>query len=184
MARTLVASTLLDTSGASGACRVGKALLMHPRTAPTGDAPRRRADVLGIRPELAAAHARLVETIWAGRVSPVTLELCRLRMAMLLGSAAALAERTDAATRAGLTEDRIARLPQWPTDPSFSDEERTCIGFVESFLIDHDQISDDDVRSLTDALTAEGVVTFTTALVVWDNQHRLDNALHVAAGQG
>ena len=137
--------------------------------------------MLGRRPELAAAHARLLATIWAGPVSPVTLELCRLRMATLLGSAAALSERSPAARDAGLTEERIGRLPRWPSDPSFSTEERACIGFVELFLIDHDQISDDDVHELTELLTPEGVVTFTTALIAWDNQHRLDNAMHVAA---
>jgi alkylhydroperoxidase family enzyme len=145
---------------------------------------RRRAAVLGARPELAAAHERLMSTIWAGRVSPVTLELCRLRMATLLASEAALTERTPAAIEAGLTEERIALLSRWPTDPSFSPEERTCIGFVELFVIDHSQISDDDVHALTEQLTPEGVVTFTTALITWDNQHRLDNALHVAAAPG
>ena len=157
---------------------------MDPSASASGAVARRREDVLGVRPELAAAHQRLLATIWAGSVSPVTLELCRLRMATLLTSAAALAERTEVAMAAGLTEDRIGRLAQWPTDPSFSEQERTCISFVESFLIDHDQISDEDVRALTDVLAPEGVVTFTTALVVWDNQHRFDNALHVAVGRG
>ena len=153
--------------------------------APTGSsAARRRAEVLGIRPELAAAHERLLATIWAGCVSPVTLELCRLRMATLLASTAALTERTPAALAAGLTEERIARLPHWPTDPAFSPEERSCIDFVERFLLDHGQISDDDVRALTEVLGAQGVVTFTTALIAWDNQHRLDNALHVGDGAG
>ena len=162
----------------------------HGKTAPvnsgaTGDdVVRRRDAVLGLRPELAAAHGRLLATIWAGPVSPVTLELCRLRMATLLASTAALSERSPAATAAGLTEERIGLLPRWPTDPSFSTEERVCIGFAEQFVLDHGQISDGDVRELTELLTPEGVVTFTTALIAWDNQHRLDNALHVAAGQG
>jgi hypothetical protein len=151
---------------------------------PDDDVTRRRAEVLGQRPELAAAHERLLATIWAGPVSPVTLELCRLRMATLLSSTAALAERSPAAVAAGLTEERIGRLPLWSSDPSFSAEERACIGFVEQFLIDHSQISDGDVRELTELLTAAGVVTFTTALIAWDNQHRLDNALHVAPARG
>jgi alkylhydroperoxidase family enzyme len=151
---------------------------------PADEVGRRRAAVLGMRPELAAAHERLLATIWAGSVSPVTLELCRLRMATLLASEAALAERSPAARDAGLTEERIRRLPQWPSDPSFSAEERACIGFVELFVIDHGQISDDDVHGLADLLTAEGVVTFTTALIAWDNQHRLDNALRVADAPG
>lgn len=145
---------------------------------------RSRAEVLGVLPELAAAHQRLLTTIWAGPVNPVTLELCRLRMATLLSSTAALSERTREAADAGLTEERIGRLAQWPADPSFSHEERVCVGFVEQFVIDHDQISDDDVRTLTQLLGPEGVVTFTTALIAWDNQHRLDNALHVATTPG
>jgi alkylhydroperoxidase family enzyme len=143
-----------------------------------------RAAVLGARPELAAAHQRLLATIWAGPVSPVTLELCRLRMATLLASAAALVERTPAATRAGLTEERIERLPRWPSDPSFSPEERMCIRFAEQFVIDHREISDADVAELNGVLGPEGVVTFTTALIAWDNQHRLDNALHVEPARG
>ena len=148
------------------------------------DSARGRDAVLRLRPELADAHERLVATIWAGPVSPVTLELCRLRMATLLDSAAALSERSPAAIEAGLTEERIGRLSRWTSDHSFSAEERACIGFVETFLIDHHAITDDDVRELTELLTPAGVVTFTTALIAWDNQHRFDNALHVAAGQG
>ena len=86
---------------------------------------------------------------------------------------------------AGLTEERIGRLSRWPSDPSFSAEERACIGFVEQFLIDHNGITEHDVRELTELLTPAGAVTFTTALIAWDNQHRFDNALlHVSAGQG
>jgi alkylhydroperoxidase family enzyme len=143
-----------------------------------------RADVLQARPELAAAHERLLATIWAGPVSPVTLELCRLRMATLLTSRAALAERSAAAIAAGLTEERIGLLPRWPSDPSFSAEERVCIGFAEQFVIDHNEISDDDVAELNGVLGPEGVVTFTTALVAWDTQHRLDNALHTEPVRG
>jgi alkylhydroperoxidase family enzyme len=144
-----------------------------------------RDEVLGLRPELAAEHARLLEAIWSGPVSPVTLELCRLRMATLLRCAPALAERSPAALAAGLDEERIARLPAWPTDPGTTDEERACIGFAEQYVIDHHGVTDEQVATLVDLLGDEGVVTFTTALVVWENQHRFDNALGVAqAGRG
>src|SRR3954451_1529353 len=125
----------------------GKTAVVDTRVAGLDDA-RRRDVVLRLRPELADAHERLLATIWAGPVSPVTLELCRLRMATLLASAAALSERSPAAVQGGLTEDRIGRLPRWTSDPSFSAEERACIGFVEQFLIDHDEIADEDLREL------------------------------------
>ena len=143
-----------------------------------------RADVLALRPELAADHARLLETLWSGSVSPVTLELCRLRMASLLRSPAALRERTPAALAAGLDEDRIERLPVWPTDPSFSGEERACLALAEKWVIDQHAVSDDELAAVVDALGAEGTVTFTTALAVWDGQHRFDKALGVARATG
>ncbi len=158
---------------------------MDSTAAATGPSPTgTRAEVLGARPELAAAHERLMDTLWAGSVSPVTLELCRLRMATLLGSQVALTERTPAALAAGLTEERIGRLSLWATDPSFTAEERACIAFAEQFVLDHDHISADDVHQLTELLTPEGVVTFTTALITWENQHRFDNALRIAAAEG
>lgn len=144
-----------------------------------------REDLLSLRPELAAEHDRLAGVLWSGPVSPVTLELCRIRMATLLRCRPALEERTPAATSAGLGEDRIARLPAWPTDPDFTHEERVCIGFAEQYVIDHHGVSDDQVATLVEVLGQEGVVAFTTALVVWECQHRFDNALGVTrAGRG
>jgi alkylhydroperoxidase family enzyme len=145
---------------------------------PTDDAV--RDDVLGLRPELAAQVRRLHDEIWDGSVSPVTLELCRLRMATLRRSTAALAERTDAARAAGCDDARITALPSWPTDPGFSDEERACIAFAEKWVIDPHSITDDEAAAVVAAIGAEGMVTFTTALGVWDGQHRFDNALGIA----
>jgi alkylhydroperoxidase family enzyme len=139
-----------------------------------------RADALGLRPELAAKHLRLLDAIWAGPVSPVILELCRLRMATLLRCAPALAERSAAATAAGLTEDHIARLPSWPHDPAFSDAERACLEFAEKFVIDHHSITDEDTAAVVAAVGEPGAVALATALGVWECQHRLDKALGVS----
>lgn len=138
----------------------------------------RRRDVLALRPELAAAHDALLDTIWE-QVDPVLLELCRLRMAKLMGAATAQAERSPQALAAGLTEDLVERLPRWPEDPAFTDAHRAAMAFAEQLVIDHHGTTDDQVAALTAALGAEGVVALTTALGVWDNQHRLDLALGV-----
>ena len=143
-----------------------------------------RRAVLGLRPELAHRVAQLHEAIWSGPVSPVTLELCRLRMATLLGSSAALAERSPAAVAAGLDESKIAALASWPSDPAFATEERACLALAEQWVLDAQAVTDDEVRAVTDALGSEGAVVFTTALGVWDGQHRLDNALGVIRAGG
>lgn len=139
-----------------------------------------RAAVLALRPDLATEHARLLDAIWQ-HADPVLLELCRLRMAKLMGAAAALAERSPEAVAAGLDDHLVDRLPAWPTDPTFTDAHRTALAFTEQFVVDHHGITDDHVSALHSALGPEGVVVLTTALGVWDNQHRLDNALGVVA---
>lgn len=139
-----------------------------------------RRDVLGLRPELAVEHHRLLDAIW-DRSDPLLLELCRLRMATLMGAVAARAERSPEAVEAGLTEDLVDRLPGWPTDPAFTAARRAALGFTEQWVIDHHGITDDQVRAVATELGPEGAVVLTTALGVWDSQHRLDITLGVVA---
>lgn len=138
--------------------------------------PADRATILRLRPELADAHDRLIEAVWNSPVPAETLELCRLRMAQLLSSERAMAERTESANVAA---DKLAHLPQWPSDPEFCDDERSCLAFTELFVIDHHAITDEQAGAVRGALGDAGFVAFTTALAVWENQHRLDNALGV-----
>lgn len=140
------------------------------------DRPGDRGDVLALRPELAAAHERLLDAVWAAPVPAATLELCRLRMAQLLDCRPALAERAPGAP---LAPERIERLSRWATDPSFDDAERACLAFAELFVVDHHAITDEQAGAVRDALGEPGFVAFTTALAVWENQHRLDIALEV-----
>ena len=142
------------------------------------DRPAERAEVLELRPELAEAHAALLEAVWAGPVPASTLELCRLRMAQLLDARRALTERSPQA--AGLDEACVAGLNRWASDASFDDAERACLAFTELFVVDHHAISDAQAAAVVAALGEPGFVALTTALAVWENQHRLDIALGVS----
>lgn len=142
--------------------------------------PGARADregLLGLRPELAAAHDALHAAVWSSGVPVETLELCRLRMAQLLDARRALAERTPAA--AALTEERIAALGRWTSAECFTDDERACLAFADGFVLDHHGITDELAATVVAALGEAGFVAFTTALSVWENQHRFDIALGV-----
>ena len=69
----------------------------------------------GLLPEAYARHQALVDNIWKpGLIDPVVLELCRLRVAQIVRSPRDLVSRTPAAAAAGLDEDKISRLAQWP----------------------------------------------------------------------
>jgi alkylhydroperoxidase family enzyme len=139
-----------------------------------------REQLLELRPPLAKAHNQLVESIWDSGVPAPLLELCRLRMAQILRCAPALAQRYDAPRLAGLRELKIEKLSQWPTDLLFDETERACIEFAELFVIDQHAITDAQTESVRRLLGDAGIVAFTTALGVWENQHRFDNALAVA----
>ena len=139
-----------------------------------------RTQLLSLRPELATDHGRLLDALW-DRLDPLLLELCRLRMAKLLGAPVALAERSPRGVAAGLTEELVDRLPGWPHDPAFTEAQRSALAFTEQFVVDHHGVTDDQVAALESSLGREGVVVLTTALGVWDNQHRFDNALGVVA---
>ncbi len=69
-------------------------------------------------------------------MDPVVLELCRLRVAQLVGCDGELAVRSRPAVDGRLAEDAVAELASWPTAARFDDTTRACLGFTEQFVID------------------------------------------------
>ena len=76
------------------------------------------------------------------------------------------------ALAAGLTEQKIEALPDYPTSPLFSERERLAIGFAELFAIQSSSIGDDDVARVQEALGAEQFIYFVKALSVIDQLQR------------
>ncbi len=125
--------------------------------------------VFGLRPDLYADYRRFAALFWTkGLVDPVLLELCRLRIAQLLRCSTTLGTRQATARAAGLTEEKIAALPRWPSDPQFSALERAGLAFAEKFVMDPHAITDDDAAAVTTYLSANEMVAFTEALALFD----------------
>ena len=123
--------------------------------------------------ELRALYAAL----WDVGVDPVTLELCRLRMATLIGSTADLSMRQPEAVAAGLTEELVAALPAWPTAEEFTPAQRCALGFAEQFVIDAHGFTDDDMRGMHDHFTEPQLAALTTAVATFDALARVRAAL-------
>jgi len=115
-------------------------------------------------PELAALYAEL----WDAGVDAVTLELCRLRMASLIGSSADLAAREPRAVAAGLTEDVVDALPSWPSSERFTDAQRAALGFAEQYVIDAHGFTDDDMARMHEHFTDPQLAALTTACATFD----------------
>ena len=116
------------------------------------------------------------------RVEPTLIELCRLRMAAILGSGFDRSLRYGPAREAGLTETKIRALPDYPSSPLFSERERLAIGFAEIFAIQSSSIGDEDVARVQQALGAETFIYFVKALSVIDQLQRSVVAFGVQPG--
>ena len=117
---------------------------------------------------LAAAHVAAWEV-----VDPIVLELCRLRLAQLLGDTAELAVRTPAAVAAGLDESMVRELQGWPRSPQFGPRERACLAFCEQFFVDVANVTTNETEAISAELGVQGLVDFVSALLVVEQRLRL-----------
>ena len=106
-------------------------------------------------------------------VDPVIVELCRLRIATLMGARAHLALRRPQATTAGLTEAKIAALAKWPESPLFSAAERACLALAEQFCMGAYTVTDDDVNAVLEHLDADECYALVNGLWVMEALARM-----------
>jgi alkylhydroperoxidase family enzyme len=126
------------------------------------DGPAGCADVRG---SLTDAHA----AAWRA-TSPRLLELCRVRIAMLLGCATEAEYRSPAA---GVGNGVLESLARWPTDPQFDEVDRACLAFTEHYLIDVASIDDATVEAIRSHLGDAGTQNFVNALLVVEQRIRM-----------
>lgn len=127
------------------------------------------ADTFALRPELYADYRAFAERFWADRlVEPTLLELCRIRVAQLLGCAGEARRRTPAAVAAGLDEARVAALAGWPRSPLFSPAERACLRLTEGFVLDPHGVSDAEAAAVAAHLPPPEMMALIEALALFD----------------
>jgi len=112
-------------------------------------------------------------------LSPVLLELCRLRIAALLACEAEQSLRDRNALSAGLTEEKIAALAGYATAPAFSRMERACIAYAEQYVLDPHALTDADFADLRSMLGSKEIAALTLAVAVFDATIRFRLALGI-----
>ncbi len=145
-------------SGASGGAGGGAG--SGPGTGP--------ADLLALLPAGYEQLRALYDRLWDAGVDAVTLELCRLRMSTLIGGASGAGPRHPRAVAAGLDDDLVRALPEWPTSPRFSAAQRAALAFAEQYVMDPHQFTDDDAARMHEHFTPEQLATLTTAVATFD----------------
>jgi alkylhydroperoxidase family enzyme len=96
---------------------------------------------------------------------PELLELCRLRMAMLLD---------HRPTLAATPVERRDQVAAWPRSDAFAPVERACLAFTEQYTIDVASVTDDLVVAVRGHLGDEGLANFVNALLVVEQRMRLE----------
>jgi alkylhydroperoxidase family enzyme len=136
--------------------------------------------VLGLCPALSAAYRDFAGRFWTGEpLDPVLLELCRLRIAQILGCQSELSVRHQVALDAGLDEGKVAALASWPSDDRFGPLERACLNLAEQFVLDPNLITDEDAAAVSGSIGEPGLVALTEALALFDGFCRLQMVLAI-----
>jgi alkylhydroperoxidase family enzyme len=109
-------------------------------------------------PEVFAAYAAYVDEVWASPdLPPGTMELCRVRIAQLLGAA------REQSVRLGPDvpdlEDKLTHLASWPDDPRFTASDRACLAFAEQFVLDTQALDDPTAEAVRGQVGDAGLVT-------------------------
>jgi alkylhydroperoxidase family enzyme len=115
-----------------------------------------------------------------GRIDPVLVELCRVRIAQLVESELDQSLRYRPAREAGLTEEKIACLQDYATSPTFTARERAVLEFTEQWVIQSSSITDEDCERLQEHIGVHEFIYLTKALSVMDQFARVNSALRIA----
>lgn len=133
--------------------------------------------VAALRPGLQPRLGELLTRLWnSDAVSPRILELCRLRVAAILGCETEQRSRTPGA---GVDEATIADLPDWPTSGRFTAADRACIAYAEQFAMDAHGVEDDQVAEVRARVGDEGAVALTMGLALFEGLARVQQVLAV-----
>lgn len=102
------------------------------------------------------------------QLPPVTVELCRLRLAQL--------HRSDVEWQreeVSLEQSKRAELSNWATDARFTAAERACLAFTEVYAMDVSSITDEQAEAVKTHYGDAGLVALVQALGVFDGLTRV-----------
>lgn len=127
-----------------------------------------------LEPKLDSVLDEFAAEIWEGAMDTATLEMCRVRMAMLLGSPDDTAFRSPQAAARGAAdaaelEAKLLALSEWPTSPLFTEADRAALDFCEKYVIDPYIITDEDCVEINRCFSEPELTNLTFALAVFES---------------
>jgi AhpD family alkylhydroperoxidase len=123
------------------------------------------ARVWGMRPEMAPAVGKLIDTVYRKSILPTReRELARMRIAQLNACGACADFRAPSVQTEGISETLYEAVGEFRLDDRFTARERLAIEYAERFATDHGNIDDAFFASLRGAFRDEEIVDLTLCL--------------------
>ena len=139
--------------------------------------------VFGLRPALYDDFRNFLSLFWSLRpIDPLILELCRIRIAQLLGGDAVPPIGQGSAGTGEPPPEKIGALEQWREAAVFSERERACLAFAEKFVLQPHGVTDEDAAAVAAHLSDKEMIAFTEALAVFDGFTRFRIILGIEGG--
>lgn len=137
--------------------------------------------VFGLLPQAYERFRVMYATLWDPAVfDPATLELCRLRVAALLGGPLESPFGGYELLHGDLMKGKTDAVAGYATSPLFSDRERSCIAFAEQYVLDPHALTDEDFAALSKHCAPIEIATLTLAVATFDALTRMRLALDAA----
>jgi len=130
---------------------------------PPGDEPE-VVRALALRPELAAAVAGYDRAVGNSRLDWRVHELVRMRVAQINECTVCLGWRTPQAVEAGITDELLASVGRYETEPGYTPAERVAIEYAERFSTDSARIDDALMTRLREHFDAGEVIELTLVI--------------------
>ena len=128
-----------------------------------------RDSVLGMKPDVYHVLRETLTLTWRITDSRL-LDLCRLRLAQMVGARAEIA---------GVDERLLAELEDWRSSSAFSERERAALSFAEQYHVDHKGITLGQKEALAGHLSHREVANFVWALHMNDAYARVLSLLDI-----
>lgn len=136
-------------------------------------------------PDAVAGVQRIVKAIYAGGVSPQTLELVHMRASQINGCNACIASGINSAETIGLSTERLLALPAWRESALYDDAERAAIALAEAMtrLADRpDAVTDEIWAQAAEQFDERALSALVSMIALTNFFNRVNTTLKVQPG--
>ena len=133
-----------------------------------------RISIKNLEPDAYKAMLGLEQYIRNSPISPLLLEMIKIRASQINGCAYCIDMHTQEALERGETQRRIFALSAWKESPLFTEEERVVLQLTEEVtLISKDGVSDDTYDKVINAYGKNGLAQLIMQIIIINSWNRI-----------